>query len=87
MTPRGVEHPIALRVSAVHPMSRVVGRPLGEEHDGCSTESAVGAGSVGGRSHGCVRCAACHNIVCVIHELYEAGLEPQVCGQAVPAPC
>ena len=27
----------------------------------------------------------CHNIVCVIHELYEAGLEPQVWGQAVPA--
>jgi transposase len=27
----------------------------------------------------------CHNIVCVIHELYEAGLEPQFWGQAVPA--
>lgn len=27
----------------------------------------------------------CHNIVCVIHELYEAGLEPQVWGQTVPA--
>jgi transposase len=27
----------------------------------------------------------CHNIVCVIHELYEAGLEPQFWGQTVPA--
>jgi Transposase DDE domain/SWIM zinc finger len=27
----------------------------------------------------------CHNIVCVIHELYEAGLEPTFWGQAVPA--
>jgi hypothetical protein len=28
----------------------------------------------------------CRNIVCVIHELYEAGLEPQFWGgQAVPA--
>lgn len=26
----------------------------------------------------------CHNIVCVIHELYEAGLEPQFWGQTVP---
>ncbi len=28
----------------------------------------------------------CHDIVCVIHELYEAGLEPQFWGQAVPTP-
>jgi transposase len=27
----------------------------------------------------------CHNIVCVIHELYEAGLEPVFWGQTVPA--
>ncbi len=27
----------------------------------------------------------CHNIVCVIHELYEAGLEPQFWGQVAPA--
>ena len=27
----------------------------------------------------------CHNIVCVIHELYEVGLEPQFWGQTVPA--
>ena len=27
----------------------------------------------------------CHNIVCVIHELYEAGLEPTFWGQTVPA--
>jgi hypothetical protein len=26
----------------------------------------------------------CHNIVCVIHELYEAGLEPTFWGQTVP---
>lgn len=27
----------------------------------------------------------CHNIVCVIHELYQVGLEPQFWGQTVPA--
>ena len=27
----------------------------------------------------------CHNIVCVIHELYELGIEPQFWGQTVPA--
>jgi transposase len=26
----------------------------------------------------------CHNVVCVIHELYEVGLEPQFWGQTVP---
>ena len=27
----------------------------------------------------------CHNIVCVIHEMYEVGLEPTFWGQTVPA--
>jgi hypothetical protein len=45
------------------------------------------AGELGGLKGGKARVAkvVCRNIACVIHELYEVWLEPQIWGQTVPA--